>query len=431
MDQNIIKIAAIGISYKTAEVEIREQAALSASEQLRVMEELKNFFGIRGVMTLSTCNRTEIYISDEAPEDRVEEVRSWLDSFKQIKGIYTNDQYTYVYYHEEAAAHLFRVMSGMDSQILGEPQITGQVKDSYHTALEQKHTDTYLNKLFNFGMQAQKKVRTDTFLTDGAISVSFAGVELAKKLFRDLGGKEILLVGAGDTAELAAKHFLDKGVTAIHIANRTLAKAELLTGEIGGKAYSLEQLPAVLQKADIVISATSSREYVITADMMREVFRNRKDKLIFLIDLAIPRDIDPAVEEIDGVFSYNLDDLNQVVRLNLEKRESEIPKAEKIISKYIDDYKEWLLHHSLGSTIAKMKNRFEEIRDNEMNYVRGKLKNNGLEEIELLTKSMMNKIMKYHIQSLKKSVSDPEKYRIHKELLHSTFNLDSDKAKEE
>ena len=423
--ENNINIAVLGISHKTAAVDVREKAALSESEQKKVMEDLISQLELRGCMTLSTCNRTEIYFSDEDPRSKIKDIQNFLDNYKKTD-LYSNPEYTYTLFEEDSVKHLFKVMAGMDSQIVGEPQIAGQVKECYEYALQHKTTDTLINKLFNYGMQAQKKVRTNTFLTDGAVSVSFAGVELARRIFSDLSEKQVLMIGAGETAELAAAHFLDKGVASIHIANRTKKKADELAAKFKGRSYSLEELESILEKVDIVISATSSTEYVISLDLMKKISKGRHYRPVFLIDLAIPRDIDPDIVKYDGVFLYNLDDLNEVVRLNLEKREDEIPKAYKIIDQYLSEYKDWMAHHSVGATISRLKDRFEKIRQSELDYVRNKAGDNGFEQFDLLTKSMMNKVMKHHIESLKKSVSDPEEYKKHKEFIHKTFDLDSD-----
>jgi glutamyl-tRNA reductase len=418
--RNELPIAVIGISHKSAEVGKRENAALSVAEQALVMRELRTRFQLRGCLALSTCNRTEIYLSADDLRIDIEAIRAWLDWFKQSK-VYADHDLCYDLAGDKACLHLFAVMAGMESQVLGEPQIAGQVKESYQRALEQGATDAYLNKLFNFGMQAQKAVRNNTFLTDGAVSVSFAGVELARKIYRDLDGRKALLVGAGDTAELAARHFLDKGIAEIHIANRTLHNAEILAEKLHGRAYDLQQLDAILSEVDIVISATSSKDYVITKGLMQEVAKKRRFRSIFLIDLAIPRDIDPQINDIDGVFAYNLDDLNEVIRLNLEKREDELPRARRILTDYLREFHQWFNNHSLGATIALLRERFEDIRHQEIEQIRSKLKNNGLEQIDLLTKSLMNKIIKRHIVSLKSSLQDPPRYELHKQLLEDTF----------
>jgi len=424
MDKNIC-IAVFGISHKTAAVDIREKIALDWPEQEEVMNELIRHFDLRGCMTLSTCNRTEVYFSGDDISDKFTPMREWLDEYKGLNS-FKDDNLVYTYEQDEAVRHLFKVMSGMESQILGEPQITGQVKDSYNFALKNNNTDACLNKLFNFGMQAQKKVRTNTFLTEGAVSVSSTGVELAKKIFNDLNGKEVLLVGAGKTAELAATHFLEKGVEKFHMVNRTLKTAKKLAAKFNGTAYALEEMESAMSSVNIVISATSSTEYVITDELMKSVSKNRHYRPIFLIDLAIPRDIDPGIDKYDGVYLYNLDDLNEIIRLNIEKRNKELPKATKIIEEYIAEFEEWHRNHSMGSIIARLKEKLESIRLNELEINAHKFKNNGFEEMDLLTKSLMNKIVKQHIISLKKSLPDQDHYDIHKKIITETFDLESD-----
>jgi glutamyl-tRNA reductase len=415
----------IGVSHKTATVDIREAVALSDSETDAIDAGLLEAFDIDGCLAISTCNRTEIYVSGERSAGLLPEIAKWLDGFKSCTH-FTDEEHTYQYLGEEAVAQFFRVVSGLDSQIVGEPQITGQVKDSYNHAHAVHSTDALLNKLVSYGLQAQKKIRSGTFLADGAVSVSYAGVEMARKIFRKLDDKRVLLVGAGDTAELAARHFMEREVESIFIANRTESKARDLAGSLGGRAVGLDELGAVLETVDIVISATSSTEHVITRDMMGAACKTRRYKPVFLIDLAVPRDIDPGIHKLDGVYLYNMDDLDHVVNANLDKRKQEIPKALKIVDEYVDLFAKWTSTHSVGATINRLKDFFENVRRKELDRLGNRLPSDGYDQINYLTQSIINKIMHSHIKLLKSEIQNPGKHEEHLAFVKKLIESDKD-----
>jgi len=421
-----IPLGLIGISHKTASVEVREKVALSEEEQKVAVKHISENLKVDGVMVLSTCNRTEIYISNEDINSTIEQIKPWLNEFKKCSE-YTDDDITYTVDDSQVVEHFFKVLSGLDSQIIGEQQITGQVKDSYELTHNLNGTDALINKLFNFAMQAKKKVHNETFLSDGTVSVSFAGVELARKIFSNLTNKNVLLIGAGKTAELAAYHFQENGVKNINVANRTLSRAEELAGKLYGKAYSLDQLSEVLIETDIVISATSSEEYVVTPDLIKHIAKKRHNKPIFLIDLAIPRDIDPDIDKINGIFLYNLDDLHEIVQSNLEKRKKEIPKSLKIIGEYVQEFQKWISMNAMTTVVGKLKKKLDVLRMNEMDRLKTKLPQNGYkDEIDNLTESIINKVVRQHVKSLKKVVHDPELYKKQVEMILSIYELDND-----
>jgi len=417
-----IPLSLIGISHKTAPVEIREALAFSKDEQQTLIHLLPAKFHLGGTIILSTCNRTELYLSGEVEDDRLQELRQYLNEFKHCD-YFTNDQFLYSLKGKEAVFHFFQVISGLDSQILGEPQITGQVKNAYQMAYELNGTDALLNKLVNYGLQAEKKVRSQTFLSDGAVSVSYAGVELARKIFTNLNDKIALLVGAGETAELAAQHFMEKGVGKIMIANRTYQKAQELAEKFAGEAFPLNELPNIIHQVDIVISATSSTDYVLTREMIEPYNKKRSNSPLFLIDLAIPRDIDPELDELDFVYLYNLDDLNEVVQSNLTKRQKEVPKAEKIILHYVHEFVEWLSTHASSQIINRLRSYFETLRKNELQRLKSRLPQQGFENVEYLTESITNKILHQHIKLLKANLKNPIKYEQYLEFLESLYEF--------
>jgi len=421
-----VPVCVIGVSHHTAPVEVREKVALNTDEQSSILKKLVTDYDIDGAMILSTCNRTEFYLSGEHAYRELEAFRNWMSEYKGTDH-YADTSIFYEYRGIEAVRHFFKVISGIDSQIIGEVQITGQVKDSYNLTHELQTADTIINKLFNYGMQTKKKAINDTFLYDGTVSISFAGVELARKIFTNLEGKNILLIGAGKTAELAAGHFLENGVDRIDVVNRTLSKAQDLAKRFQGVAYDLKSLDQALMDADIVISATSSEEYVVTPELIQPVVKARHRQPIFLIDLAIPRDIDPGINSIESVYLYNLDDLQEIVKMNLEAREKEIPKALKIVDEFVDEFRQWMSTHSMSMVIGKVKKRLDTLRLNEMERLKKHLPANGYKEgIDQLTESIINKVVRQHVKTLKKHASDPEQYQQQIELIYNLYELDED-----
>jgi glutamyl-tRNA reductase len=279
--------------------------------------------------------------------------------------------------------------------------------------------------MFNFAMQAKKKVFNNTFLYDGTVSVSFAGVELARKIFTDLTNKNILLIGAGKTAELAAFHFKENGVSNISIVNRTFENAQQLAEKLDGKAYRMDELSSALSNIDIVISATSSKEFVISSDLLKSVCKQNNYRPIFLIDLAVPRDIDPKSSAVDGVFLFNLDDLQEIVEMNLEKRKEEIPKSIRIIDEFIIDFLKWYSNQSMAAVIGRLKSYLDGMRLNEIERLKKNLPQNGYsKEIDDLTESIINKVVRQHVKTLKKYSSNPELYKQHVELINNIYELD-------
>jgi glutamyl-tRNA reductase len=421
-----IPLGLIGISHRTASVEVREKVALSEDEQKTAIRQIIDIFEANGCMILSTCNRTEIYLSDDHIEEATEKIRVWLNEFKNCTE-YTDSEISYELKESAVVEHFFKVLAGLDSQIIGEQQITGQVKDSYDLTHELNGTDALINKLFNFAMQAKKKVHNETFLSDGTVSISFAGVELARKIFNNLKDKTVLLVGAGKTAELAAYHFQENGVKTIHVVNRTFERAEELAEKFGGKAFRMDQIDDALMESDIVISATSSTEYVVTPELIKPISKKRHHRPVFLIDLAIPRDIDPAIDSINSVFLFNLDDLQEIVKANLEKRKKEIPKSLKIVHEYVEEFEKWVAMNSMSTVVGRLKKKLDVLRQNELERLKAKLPQNGYKrEIDNLTESIINKVVRQHVKSLKKVAHDPEKYKQQVEMIRTIYDLDND-----
>ncbi len=423
-----IPIAVLGLNHQTADVNIREKAAVNEKQQSLILRSLTKKFNTRGVMVLSTCNRTEIYLCGRKAIKFIDDIRILLDSIKNTD-IFQNNDITYFYTGKEAVRHYFRVVSSLDSQIIGESQITGQIKDSYERSRKAAYTDILLNKMYHFGMQVEKQVRNKTYLTEGAVSVSFAGVELARKIFGDLKNTTVLLIGAGETAELAAAHFAKKDVSKILIANRTLRKAEKFAEKFNGEAVKMSKIVHALEQADIVITATSSDHFVVDKHTLQKVAEKRDYRPLFMIDLAIPRDIDPEASQIDGIFLFNLDDLNEVVGKNIENRKKEIPRAEKIIVNHVSEYLSWYKTLPVVQTITQLSQYFEQIRQQEFERLKNRFSKDSLTEAEYLSKSLMKKFLHHHIMSLRKSNQDPGKQKQHIDLVGEIYRLNGADSK--
>ena len=417
-----IPIAVVGISHHTAEVNIREKAVFNDKQQTTLMRRLSKLYRTRGIFVLSTCNRTEIYVCGRKAIKYIEDICEWLDKFKKV-AIFSNKDLIYIAKGREAIRHFFRVISSLDSQIIGEPQITGQVKTAYENAHLLKHTDIFINKMYNFGMQVEKQVRSKTYLTDGAASISFAAVELAKKIFGDLYNTTVLLIGAGETAELTALHFVKRKVSRIIVTNRTFKKAWNLAAKLEGEAIQLQHSLQAIEQADIVITATSSEKYILHKQDLEKIAQKRDYKPIFLIDLAIPRNIDPEVTEIDGIFLYNLDALNEIVQNNIDQRESQIPKAEKIVEDYVLKYIKWYKTLPLVKTITQLSKYFEEIREQEFERLKNRFPEDNLADAEYLSKSLMKKLLHHHIMTLRRSNGNPLRLKQHIDLVGEIYPL--------
>ncbi|MBI5399663.1 glutamyl-tRNA reductase [Candidatus Saganbacteria bacterium] len=336
----------LGLNHKSAPVEIREKVAITAS---RLKEALSSFSAHNKsgkVIILSTCNRTEIYTVSHNFDDSL----NFFENYFQI-WLSEVDKYLYRFTGEKAVEHLLRVASGLDSMIVGEGQVLGQVKEAFSLASEMGTTASFLNSLFNRAISCGKRSRTETSITRGAVSVGGAATELARKIFGDLESRQVLIIGAGKMSEAAAKYLKCK---AIFVSNRTFLRAEELAAEVGGEAIKFDQLDEYLAICDIVITSTAASHYIINKPRIQNVLIQRDHNPLFLIDIAVPRDIDPRVGELAQVYLYDIDDLNAVAAENLHGRQIEIPKVEKIIAEEKEKFLTWQKnsHKKLSSAVA-------------------------------------------------------------------------------
>lgn len=348
-----------GINHRTAQVSIRECFAISKEnhyQNIFFQQDRK----VDEVIILSTCNRVEILVV----ADRDESIHPYLlEQWTKLCGQPSNilPQYTYNYSGEQAVRHLFTVASSLDSMILGEPQILGQLKAAYRDAVQNKTTGTILNRLVHKAFSVAKRVRTETDIASSAVSISYAAVELAKKIFGNLEHLQAMLIGAGEMAELAATHLLSAGVQNILIANRTFANAEELAEKLKGQAVRFENLSECLDTVDIIISSTGASTTILEAPMIQKVMRRRKNRPMFLIDIAVPRDIDPAVNSLDNVYLYDIDDLKDVVQENMQTRQDAALQAQKIVAEETEKFLLWQQGLDIKPTIVNLLEKAEEL----------------------------------------------------------------------
>ena len=328
-----------GISHHTATLEIREKIAITRTDYIKRINELNALEGVEEVVVVSTCNRTEIY--SIGPKQSREQIRQWLQS----KGNLTDaemEEHCYVRERDQAVQHLFRVSGGLESLVLGESQIVGQLKESWQMAHQAGAVGKVLDRLFQHAFATGKKIRSKTRIGEHPVSVAYTTVMLAKQIFGDLTSKTVILVGAGEMVELCGRHLHDRGVSSLIIANRSLDRATALAEQFDAHAVSLVNLPDVLYKADILISSTASQEPVLHAKAIKAALKQRRNQPMFLVDIAVPRDIHPDVGKLGNVYLYTIDDLQKVVDTNMSKRSEAAKSASGDVSEAVDEFMRWL-----------------------------------------------------------------------------------------
>ncbi|MDI6742297.1 MAG: glutamyl-tRNA reductase [Smithella sp.] len=401
-------IVLTGLNHKTAPIAVREKIFAGCQEKSDLLPALRSISGVEEVLYLSTCNRVEVIASVAEDGKAIKEISDFLArngclTEAESKGCF------YEYRGEKAVRHLFRVASSLDSMVMGEAQILGQVKDAYRDALAKYTTGIVLNRLMHCSFRAAKRVRSETGIAVNPVSVSHAAVELAKKIFGSLDGKKILLIGAGEMAELTGQQLIEKGAKSVIIANRSLAQAELLAAKFHGEAADLDALDKKLIEADIVISSTGASDFIVTADMLRKIYHQRKNRLLFLIDIAVPRDIDPSASDLENVYLYNIDNLQDIVDENMNVRKKEAIKAEKIVDEEVARYVNWQKELESVPTIVSLRNMAGEIVQAEMEKASGWMQNlnkDDQEKIDVLVNSIVNKVLHAPVSVLKEESSD-------------------------
>ncbi len=419
----------MGLNHDSAPVEVREKLAFSQKQLGEAAEEIfSRIPEIDEKVILSTCNRVEIYANVEDAQKGFDAIKRFLYGYHEIPAG-TLEDYFYTYTMEAAVEHLFTVSSSLDSMVVGEPQILGQVKDAYTNARQVRATGRILNQLFEKAFSVAKKIRSETGIAEQAVSVSYAAVELAIKIFGHLDGRVALLIGAGEMVELAGKHLATKGVKSIFVANRSFDRAVELATKLGGSAVEYKRFVEELVNADIVISSTAAPRYIIKREMVEAAMSHRGGKPVFLIDIAVPRDIDPAVNDLDNVFLYDIDDLGKVVAENRMEREKEAKKGRKMIRSEVASFTNWLETLEMEPTIMAMRRKAEKIKERELAKTLAKLDLGGENEkaIEAMASSIVNKILHdptLHLKSHASPDIDKHHRRSITKMVRNLFNLE-------
>jgi glutamyl-tRNA reductase len=405
-----MNLALVGINHRTAPVEIRERMNIQEDRLPAAVTDLVHREGIEEGLILSTCNRVEIVtrVQDQAEPGAV--LRAFLADYHHCD-LSPYEKHFYWYRQEEVIRHMFRVASSLDSMILGEPQVLGQLKSAYATARGVGALNGTLNEIVNQALAVARRVRRETAIGTTAVSVSYAAVELARKIFGSLAGKTIFVIGAGKMSELAARHLLRSGASAIFVSNRTYGRAVELAQAFHGTAIRFEELFDHIEKADIVISSTAAPHFVIYRSQAEKWLSARKNRPMFFVDIAVPRNVEPTINELGNAFVYDIDDLGQVVEANRKQREREAVWAEEIVNQEVQRTLRRLAAHDVVPTIVALEDRLNRIREGEMERLHGRLSAltpDQREAVDALTRSIQNKILHGPITELKSGAGHPD-----------------------
>ncbi|MBC8520189.1 MAG: glutamyl-tRNA reductase [Gammaproteobacteria bacterium] len=415
-------LVAFGINHKTAPVDIREKVSFAPEKIPYALKDLTSNSDFNEAAILSTCNRTEIYCGmKEYNENRVVE---WLSDFHRLESGKVRP-YTYLHPDHDAVRHMLRVASGLDSLVLGEPQILGQMKTAFTAANEAGTTGKILNRLFQHTFKSAKQVRTDTAIGSSPVSVAFAAVSLGKQIFGDLSGKSVMLIGAGETIELAARHLHEQGIGKMIVANRTVEKAHKLTEEFGGYAISLTEIPDHLSEADIVISSTASPLPILGKGAVESALKDRRHQPMFMVDIAVPRDIEPEVDNLEDVYLYTVDDLQEVIQENMKSRQDAAKQAEEIIDTQVVHFMDWVDAQGSVSTIRAFRAQADRTRE-EMLIKSSKMLAAGEDPqhiLDVLAHQLTNKLIHSPCSQLRSAGNDERNNLIG--ATRTLFNLDN------
>ncbi|MEO5351786.1 MAG: glutamyl-tRNA reductase [Magnetococcus sp. XQGC-1] len=404
-----MKLIVVGLNHKTTPVALRERLAFSSEELSPALTGLLRLEGMHEGLLLSTCNRVELYGVCAEPERGVATASQWL---AESRGLDLETLLPHLYSHvdQEAVQHGMRVAASLDSLVVGEAQILGQMKQAYREAVEIGSAKTVLNKFFHLSFQVAKQIRTETGIARHPVSIASVAVTLARKIFGDLQGHTCLLLGAGEMCELAARHLVSQGVT-ILVANRTLARAQALAGSFQGEAFPLDSLAAILHRADIVISSTGSATPLVSAAMVRGALKQRRQRPQFYIDIAVPRDLDPGISDVDNAFLYDIDDLSKIVAGNQKDRGREIMAAEAIIRQAMPAFGQWLDTLEVVPTLLALRQKMELMRDQELARAMAgwsDLTPDGQKRLESLARLLVNKMLHSPLSRLRQLAAEPD-----------------------
>jgi glutamyl-tRNA reductase len=411
-----MQLALIGVSHKTAPVEIRERLAFPSAEIGSALMRLRQRVQAAEAMILSTCNRVEIVA--EGPS---EQLRDFICEYHRITPE-TLSNHLYCLNNTDAIRHVFRVTASLDSMLVGEPQILGQVKEAYRVAADAGAIGLHLSALMSRAFAVAKRIRSETGISQSAVSISYAAVELARKIFGDLTGKTVMIIGASKMGELAAKHLKRNGVSSVLVTNRTFERAVEVAKVFEGAAIPFEHFTDHIDRADIVISSTGAPHFVITKPMAEQVMHHRKNRPVFFIDIAVPRDIDPDVNDLDNVFLYDIDDLQQVIDSNLKERLKEANRAEQIIDAEVRNFCTRMQAREVTPLIIELREAMEKQRRDEIERQRGLLRDLTPEQqsaVDRITQAHLNKILHHAIAQLKENAQDSD----YVEIFRKIFNI--------
>ncbi len=415
----------LGVNHKTAPVQVRERFAISESRLPEALGKLTSMEGIEEAMIVSTCNRVEIFA-------RSQDGRCDLQKFvREYFGFNTGEYESYIFEHNslEAVKHVFRVASSLDSMVVGESQILGQVKEAYATARAVGAVNSQLDQLLTRAFAVAKKVRNETTIAASSVSIASVAVELAEKIFGSLNGKSVYLVGAGKMCELAARHLIAHGAKKIYVGNRTFDRAVALAEKFDGEAIPFDRLYETAAWADIIISSTGAPHAIFRKEHGEKFLHARKNRPMFFIDIAVPRDIDPGLNDLDGIFVYNIDDLQQVVQSHIGDRRKEAVRAELLVEEEVRKFEQRAQTAEVVPTIVSLQQHLENLRQAELDRVRSRLGVLSPEQemaVEALTRGIINKIMHTPITTLKSAARDPESTTV-VDVVRKLFNLRTEK----
>ncbi len=424
-----MNLVGITINHRTAPIELREALHFSKNEIVDLIPQMKENLFHEGFI-ISTCNRTEIYGIPKISKLHFQNIIDFLLSFKKVEGL--KPEHFEKYFSCGAVKHLFKVSTGIDSLIVGDSQILGQVKDAFEISEDMHFSGSVLKRVFDATIKVGKRAIRESEIGEGAVTVSYASVQVVEKIFASLEKKKALVIGAGETGELAAIHLRDKGVGEIAISNRTLERAEKLAEKVHGEIIPFTQLNDHIHHFDIIISATSSSHVILTKDDIKQMMKKRKGLPVVIMDIAMPRDIDPEVQEIDNVFYHDIDSLEVIVKQNMKKREKEIPKVEAIVMEELVSFFSWYNTLEVVPTIKRVREFFEDIRKDELEKIKHKVTDDDYAKLEDMTRRMVGRLLHnptIKLREIAEQGTNIQEVETHSVILKELFGLNNGHSK--
>ncbi len=420
----MLDIVLLGINHKTAPVELRECIAFSEDQSKLALHSLMRKTFIKEALLFSTCNRVEVLVVTDDTARAVEETKGFIAEFNKVP-LEQFEGALYVHEGNEAVRHVFRVAASLDSMVVGEPQILGQIKDAYRTATKEKTSGVILNRLLHRTFFVAKRIRSETGIGDRAVSISYAAVELARKIFGALEDKKVLLIGAGEMAELAVEHLIRGKVDQVWVANRTFENGVELAEQFKGQAIRFEEIPQSLETVDIIISSTGAPDYVIRADQVKGIIRKRKNRPLFFIDIAVPRDIDPHINRLSNSYVYDIDDLKGIIDENIGDRQKEAIKGERIVDEAVIRFREWYESLNVVPTIVALRKKISGIAEAELKKTlqTAAITNQEAAAIRKMADALINKILHDPTRFLKRNGMHGDK-SLYVDAVRKLFKLD-------